>query len=93
MVEYGGSIAGFWKEADGSYRMDLWNPNVKHPRTEPYRVTLKPAGGVAEIGDDEQGQWSIYSLQCATLEDRREEDSVIPEGICFVSPLTITRHL
>ena len=93
IAEYGGSEAMLREETHG-YRMDLWNPNVKRPRTEPYRVSLRLDEGIAEIAKEagpEPSPWRIFSLRCETLADGREGDSEVPEGMSVGQP-TITVH-
>jgi hypothetical protein len=90
---YGGSAAELGEDTQG-YRMDIWNPSIKHPRAEPFRVTLRPDEGIAAVAEEAgpgPSPWRILSLQCGTLEDGRKVDSVIPEGMSVGQP-TIIRH-
>jgi hypothetical protein len=91
MVEYGGSLAELQKDRDGSL-MYIWNPDDKHPRAEPFRVTVRPAGGIREKAEeDEQSPWVILSLRDGTLKGGPEEGSVIPEGMS-VNRLSVSRY-
>ena len=93
MVEYGGSMAELHKDVNG-FLMKIYNPNIKCPEGERFHVTLRSAGGIAEMAEeDEQGQspWLILSLRDGTLEDGPDEDLETPKGM-ISSRLSIIRY-